>query len=138
MTVIATTGASSISAAATDLAPAMLPETEASPVIVAPLRVDVAIVGAGPVGLALAGWLTRRGATRALSVALIDARDASQIPHATNADPRAMALSHGSRMLLETLGWPGDATSSTRSPRPPPTPAPPVLTGPRPPPGTSS
>ena len=36
---------------------------------------DLAIVGAGPVGLALAGWLARRSSTRALSVALIDARD---------------------------------------------------------------
>jgi 2-octaprenyl-6-methoxyphenol hydroxylase len=113
MTVTAVTAAtieSSIPAAAADLATAMLPETGTSSAIDPPLRVDVAIVGAGPVGLALAGWLTRRGATRALSVALIDARDASQTPHATNADPRAMALSHGGRMLLETLGWPGDAT----------------------------
>ncbi|HEY4801216.1 MAG TPA: ubiquinone biosynthesis protein UbiH, partial [Paraburkholderia sp.] len=35
---------------------------------------DVTIVGAGPVGLALAGWLARRSATRGLSIALIDAR----------------------------------------------------------------
>jgi 2-octaprenyl-6-methoxyphenol hydroxylase len=109
MTVTASTAESNVPSAAVD-APAVLPETGASAVFDSPLRVDVAIVGAGPVGLALAGWLTRRGATRALSVALIDARDASQTQHATNADPRAMALSHGSRMLLETLGWPVDAT----------------------------
>lgn len=67
---------------------------------------DIAIVGAGPVGLALAGWLARRSATRALSVALVDARD----PDASENDPRAIAVSQGSRMLLDTLGWPGDAT----------------------------
>ena len=105
-----TTVESNVPAAAAHLAPATGPETGASAAIDLPLRVDVAIVGAGPVGLALAGWLSRRGATRALSVALIDARDASQTPNITNADPRAMALSHGSRMLLETLGWPVDAT----------------------------
>lgn len=67
---------------------------------------DIAIVGAGPVGLALAGWLARRSATRALSIALIDARE----PDASANDPRAIAVSQGSRMLLDTLGWPGDAT----------------------------
>ncbi|AJY42083.1 UbiH/UbiF/VisC/COQ6 family ubiquinone biosynthesis hydroxylase [Burkholderia humptydooensis] len=67
---------------------------------------DIAIVGAGPVGLALAGWLARRSATRALSVALIDAR----APDASANDPRAIAVSQGSRMLLDTLGWPADAT----------------------------
>lgn len=71
---------------------------------------DVAIVGAGPVGLALAGWLARRGGTRALRVALIDARE----PDASLDDPRALALSHGSRMLLEPLGWPVDATPIER------------------------
>ncbi|WP_338862290.1 UbiH/UbiF/VisC/COQ6 family ubiquinone biosynthesis hydroxylase [Mycetohabitans rhizoxinica] len=71
---------------------------------------DVAIVGAGPTGLALAGWLARRGGTRALRVALIDARE----PDASLDDPRALALSHGSRMLLEPLGWPLDATPIER------------------------
>ncbi|CBW76039.1 2-polyprenyl-6-methoxyphenol hydroxylase (EC 1.14.13.-) [Mycetohabitans rhizoxinica HKI 454] len=71
---------------------------------------DVAIVGAGPAGLALAGWLARRGGTRALRVALIDARE----PDASLDDPRALALSHGSRMLLEPLGWPLDATPIER------------------------
>ncbi|WP_153101323.1 UbiH/UbiF/VisC/COQ6 family ubiquinone biosynthesis hydroxylase [Paraburkholderia hayleyella] len=75
-----------------------------------PCQFDVTIVGAGPVGLALAAWLTRRSATRALSVALVDARD----PASAQGDPRAIAISHGSRTLLETLCWPADATAINR------------------------
>ncbi|KMQ80985.1 2-octaprenyl-6-methoxyphenol hydroxylase [Candidatus Burkholderia pumila] len=71
-----------------------------------PFDYDVAIVGAGPVGLALAGWLARRSATSRLSIALIDART----PDAATADPRALALSHGSRVMLQELAFPGDAT----------------------------
>lgn len=67
---------------------------------------DLAIVGAGPVGLALAGWLARRSATQHASIALIDARE----PVASTNDPRAIAVSHGSRVLLDTLAWPADAT----------------------------
>ncbi|WP_175947254.1 UbiH/UbiF/VisC/COQ6 family ubiquinone biosynthesis hydroxylase [Burkholderia pyrrocinia] len=67
---------------------------------------DLAIVGAGPVGLALAGWLARRSATQHASIALIDARE----PAASMNDPRAIAVSHGSRVLLDTLAWPADAT----------------------------
>ncbi|HEY1997116.1 UbiH/UbiF/VisC/COQ6 family ubiquinone biosynthesis hydroxylase [Paraburkholderia sp.] len=76
----------------------------------APFDFDVAIVGAGPVGLALAGWLARRSATQALSVALIDART----PEDALADPRAIAVSQGSRMILEPLRWPADATAIQR------------------------
>jgi 2-octaprenyl-6-methoxyphenol hydroxylase len=71
---------------------------------------DIAIVGAGPVGLALAGWLARRSATSRLSIALIDART----PAAAANDPRALALSHGSRVMLQPLGFPGDATPIRR------------------------
>ncbi|MFM0321795.1 UbiH/UbiF/VisC/COQ6 family ubiquinone biosynthesis hydroxylase [Caballeronia glebae] len=71
---------------------------------------DIAIVGAGPVGLALAGWLARRSATSRLSIALIDART----PDAAAHDPRALALSHGSRVMLQPLGFPGDATPIRR------------------------
>jgi 2-octaprenyl-6-methoxyphenol hydroxylase len=67
---------------------------------------DVAIVGAGPVGLALAAWLARRSASAGLAVALVDARE----PEDAANDPRAIAVSEGSRMLLEPLGaWPADA-----------------------------
>jgi 2-octaprenyl-6-methoxyphenol hydroxylase len=71
---------------------------------------DVTIVGAGPVGLALAGWLARRSVTRTLKIALIDARE----PEDSIADPRAIAVSHGSRMILEPRGGPAPPT-----PRPP-------------------
>lgn len=75
-----------------------------------PFDFDVTIVGAGPVGLALAGWLARRSATRELKIALIDARE----PEDSIADPRAIAVSHGSRMILEPLRWPADATAIQR------------------------
>jgi 2-octaprenyl-6-methoxyphenol hydroxylase len=72
---------------------------------------DIAIVGAGPVGLALAGWLAKRSATSRLSVALIDARE----PGSASNDPRAIAVSHGSRAMLESsLGFPADATPIKR------------------------
>ncbi|CAG9249407.1 2-octaprenyl-6-methoxyphenol hydroxylase [Paraburkholderia unamae] len=75
-----------------------------------PFDHDVTIVGAGPVGLALAGWLARRSATQALSIALIDARE----PEDSAGDPRAIAVSQGSRTLLEALAWPHDATPIER------------------------
>ncbi|WP_433866305.1 UbiH/UbiF/VisC/COQ6 family ubiquinone biosynthesis hydroxylase [Ralstonia wenshanensis] len=68
---------------------------------------DVAIVGAGPVGLALANWLLRDTDWR---IALFDARDAE----AAARDPRSLALSHGSRVLLQEIGgWPKRATPIT-------------------------
>jgi 2-octaprenyl-6-methoxyphenol hydroxylase len=76
----------------------------------APFDFDVTIVGAGPVGLALAGWLARRSATQRLSIALIDARK----PEDALGDPRAIAVSQGSRMILEPLRWPTDATAIHR------------------------
>ncbi|HKU00645.1 MAG TPA: UbiH/UbiF/VisC/COQ6 family ubiquinone biosynthesis hydroxylase [Paraburkholderia sp.] len=76
----------------------------------APNEYDVIIVGAGPVGLALAGWLARRSATSALSIALVDARE----PDDSAGDPRAIAVSHGSRTLLQALAWPQDATPIER------------------------
>ena len=56
---------------------------------------DVLIVGAGPVGSALA--LALRGVC---SVAVLEARTEGSIP----SDPRPIALSHGSRLILERLG----------------------------------
>lgn len=61
---------------------------------------DIAIVGGGPVGLALAAQLLR---TTPWRITLIDAAT----PARAARDPRAIALSHGSRQLLEQIGaWP--------------------------------
>jgi 2-octaprenyl-6-methoxyphenol hydroxylase len=66
----------------------------------------VAICGAGPVGMALAVLLARRGMP-GKDIALLDARPLA----ASLADPRSIALSYGSRMLLEEAGaWPVPAT----------------------------
>jgi 2-octaprenyl-6-methoxyphenol hydroxylase len=71
---------------------------------------DIAVIGAGPVGLALAGALARRSATAGLSIVLVDARDAA----AARRDPRVLALSYGSRVLLEPIAWPVEATPIER------------------------
>ncbi len=57
---------------------------------------DLLIVGAGPVGLTLALALRDSG----LDIVLVDARS----PAAAAADPRDLALAHGSRLTLESLG----------------------------------
>ncbi|MGX4643736.1 FAD-dependent monooxygenase [Massilia sp. SYSU DXS3249] len=67
---------------------------------------DVAICGAGPVGLALAALLVRRG-VEGRRIALIDARALGQ----AISDPRSIALAWGSRQLLEEVGaWPIPST----------------------------
>jgi 2-polyprenyl-6-methoxyphenol hydroxylase-like FAD-dependent oxidoreductase len=57
---------------------------------------DLLIVGAGPVGLALALALKDSG----LGIVLVDARARA----AVLADPRILALAHGTRLTLERLG----------------------------------
>lgn len=57
---------------------------------------DVAIIGGGPVGAALAAALAGSG----LDVVLLEARAAGQ----RISDPRPLALSYGSRLILERLG----------------------------------
>lgn len=67
---------------------------------------DIAICGAGPVGLALAALLVKRGEAPE-RIALIDAKTVDQ----ASADPRSIALSFGSRQILEQIGaWPIAAT----------------------------
>jgi 2-octaprenyl-6-methoxyphenol hydroxylase len=74
-----------------------------------PLHVDIAICGAGPVGMALAAFLIARGVP-AHSIALIDAKPVEQV----ESDPRSLALSWGSRQLLEQVhAWPAAATPIT-------------------------
>ena len=61
-------------------------------------RFDIAIVGGGPVGLALASMLVARGMD-ARMIALLDAKP---VDVAIN-DPRSIALSFGSRQLLSQI-----------------------------------
>ena len=71
------------------------------------LDFDVAICGAGPVGLALAAFLARRGVPGA-RIALIDGKSLGQ----AISDPRSIALSWGSVQLLDELkAWPLPATA---------------------------
>jgi 2-octaprenyl-6-methoxyphenol hydroxylase len=73
------------------------------------MEVDVAICGAGPVGMALAALLAKRGVAGA-RIALIDGKSLGQ----AIADPRSIALAWGSRLLLEDVGaWPAVAASAT-------------------------
>jgi 2-octaprenyl-6-methoxyphenol hydroxylase len=58
---------------------------------------NIAICGAGPVGMVLALELARRGVT---GVRLLDARTVEQAV----GDPRSVALSWGSRQLLDQIG----------------------------------
>ena len=71
------------------------------------LDFDVAICGAGPVGLALAAFLARRGVPGE-RIALIDGKSLGQ----AISDPRSIALSWGSVQLLDELkAWPLPATA---------------------------
>jgi len=68
---------------------------------------DVAICGAGPAGMALAALLAKRGMP-ASRIALVDAKTLDQ----ASKDPRSIALSWGSRQILEEIGaWPVAATA---------------------------
>jgi len=57
---------------------------------------DVAIIGGGPVGASLALALRDSG----LAITLLEARS----PEGAPVDPRALALSYGSRLVLERIG----------------------------------
>ncbi len=73
-------------------------------------QVDIAIVGGGPVGLALAAMLAARGID-AVRIALLDAKPVD----AAIRDPRSLALSYGSRQLLSQISaWPAAATPITQ------------------------
>lgn len=63
---------------------------------------DIAVCGAGPVGLAFSLLLAKRGVT-ANRIAVIDGKSIEQAAQ----DPRSIALSYGSRQILEDIGaWP--------------------------------
>ncbi len=72
--------------------------------------VDIAIAGGGPVGLALACLLVKRGVA-ADRIALIDGKTAAT----ASQDPRSVALSWGSHELLKKIhAWPVKATAITQ------------------------
>ena len=57
---------------------------------------DLIIIGGGPIGMSLAIALRNSG----LSILLLEARKAPE----KNEDPRPLAFSHGSRLILQRLG----------------------------------
>lgn len=67
---------------------------------------DVAIVGGGPVGLALAAWLAAKWGNQAHRIAVFDAKPLSVAAQ----DPRILALSEATRLRLSNLGFPAQAT----------------------------
>ncbi|NJM32540.1 MAG: hypothetical protein HC848_06335 [Limnobacter sp.] len=67
---------------------------------------DIAIVGGGPVGLACAGWLASHWGKHAHRIAVFDAKPLEQATQ----DSRVLALSHATRLRLEGLGFPQQAT----------------------------
>jgi 2-octaprenyl-6-methoxyphenol hydroxylase len=67
---------------------------------------DVAIVGAGPVGLAFAGWLVSVWGEQANRIAIFDSKS---LDNSVN-DPRVLALSEATRFRLAGLGFPSNAT----------------------------
>lgn len=70
---------------------------------------NVVIQGAGPVGLACAGWLLQNNPE--LRLALLDKNPEADDVVAAG-DQRGIAISEGSRLLLETLGaWPSPPSS---------------------------
>ncbi|MEO6032554.1 MAG: FAD-dependent monooxygenase, partial [Burkholderiaceae bacterium] len=86
-------------------------------------RLDIAVIGAGPVGLALALHAARTLAHA--SITLFDSRPAARD---VSADPRTLALSLGSVQILERLGaWQADSAQPILevqvSQQPPSTPA---------------
>jgi 2-octaprenyl-6-methoxyphenol hydroxylase len=69
--------------------------------------VDVQIIGGGPVGLACAAWCLQKFPE--LSLQLID-RNPQNDSDIVASDTRGIALSHGSKLLLDTIqAWPSDS-----------------------------
>ena len=70
---------------------------------------DIAILGGGPTGCALA-LLLARTCPRPERIALLQADDQTRYGYLPEKDPRVLAINHGSRVLLESLkGFPHQA-----------------------------
>ena len=75
-------------------------------------RCDILIQGGGPVGLACAAWCLQKFPKA--NITLLDRNPHSDEDLAT-ADSRGIALSHGSKLLLETIdAWPNDCAQIHR------------------------
>ena len=61
---------------------------------------DILIQGGGPVGLACAAWTLQKFPD--VKIALLD-RNPMNDADLANADSRGIALSHGSKLLLDTI-----------------------------------
>ena len=73
---------------------------------------DILIQGGGPVGLACAAWLLQKFPEAKLT--LLD-RNAINDADLVSADSRGIALSHGSKLLLDTINaWPRDCADIHR------------------------
>ncbi len=67
---------------------------------------DSAILGGGPVGCALA-LLLARSSSAPERIVLVQSDSSSRYGYVPELDPRVLAVNHGSRVLLESLGaWP--------------------------------
>lgn len=73
---------------------------------------DILIQGGGPVGLACASWILQRFPESKLT--LLD-RNPAEDADLVNTDGRGIALSHGSKLLLETINaWPTECADIHR------------------------
>ncbi len=75
-------------------------------------NVDIVIQGGGPVGLACAAWFLQKFPE--LKIALLDRNPVDDADLAA-ADTRGIALSHGSKLLLDTIhAWPSECAEIHR------------------------
>ena len=75
-------------------------------------KFDIAIQGGGPVGLACAAWCLQKFPEA--KIALLD-RNPADDAELTASDSRGIALSHGSKLLLDTIdAWPAECADIHR------------------------